>query len=87
MVRRLKLALKNGKLEGTVFGGQFGQFKVADAEIASAEFKGGRITFVTGNERTTKYEGVVEGDSIKGTIDGTGRDGRPLKREWNATRD
>ncbi|MEN9636082.1 MAG: hypothetical protein RL077_4486 [Verrucomicrobiota bacterium] len=84
--RRFKLTLNNGKLEGTVFGGQFGQFKVADAEIASAEFKGGRITFVTGNERTTKYEGVVEGDSIKGTIDGTGRDGRPLKREWNATR-
>lgn len=89
--RRLKLSLKNGKLEGTVFGGQFGQFKIADAEIVSGEFKDGRITFViatkTGDkERTTKYEGVVEGNSIKGTIEGPGRDGNPMKREWNATR-
>jgi hypothetical protein len=89
--RRLKLSLKNGKLEGKVFGGQFGQFKIADAEIVSGEFKDGRITFViatkTGDkERTTKYEGVVEGNSIKGTIEGPGRDGNPMKREWNATR-
>ena len=84
--RRLKFTLENGKLGGTVFGGEFGQFKIADAEIRSAEFKDGRITFETGNERTTKYEGVVQGDSIKGHSDGTGRDGNPLRREWNATR-
>lgn len=84
--RRVKLTIKNGKVEGTVFGGQFGQSKVPDAAIVSGEFKNGRITFVTGNERTTKYEGVVEGDSIKGTIDGRGRDGKPMRREWNATR-
>lgn len=89
--RRLKLTLKNGKLEGTLFGGQFGQFKIPDAEIAAGEFKDGRITFdinskTGGNDRTTKYEGVVEGNAIKGTIEGPGRDGTPMKREWNATR-
>jgi len=89
--RRLKLTIKNGKLEGTVFGGQFGQFKIADAEISSGEFKNGRITFLiatkTGDkERMTKYEGVVEGNSIKGTYERLGRDGTPMKREWNATR-
>jgi hypothetical protein len=84
--RRLTLALKDGKLAGTVFGGQFGEFKVPDAPITSAEFADGRITLVAGNERTTTYEGVVSGDLIKGTSEGTGRDGKPLKREWNATR-
>jgi len=74
-----------------VFGGQFGQFTIPDAEIASGEFKDGRITFViattTGDkERMTKYEGVVEGNSINGTTEGPGRDGTPMKREWNATR-
>ena len=73
--RRVKLTLKNGKLEGTVFGGQFGEMKVPDAEIVSGEFKDGRITFLTGTERTTKYENVVVEDSIKGTSEGTGRDG------------
>jgi len=84
--RRFKLTLNNGKLGGTIFGGEFGQFKIADLEIASAEFNDGHITLVTDNGRTTTYEGVVQGDSIKGTSIGTGRDGKPLKRAWNATR-
>jgi hypothetical protein len=84
--RRFKLTLNNGKLGGTVFGGEFGQFKIADLEIASAEFDNGHITLTTDNGRTTTYEGVFQGDSIKGTSIGTGRDGKPLKRAWNATR-
>jgi hypothetical protein len=81
----LKLELKDGQLAGAVSG-----FR-GDAPISDASFKDGQIAFsvvreFNGNKFETKYQGKLEGDTIKGTSEGTGRDGQVMKREWTATR-
>lgn len=92
MERTLTLNYKDGKLTGTLAGTQGGQFQIPDTAIADASFKDGAIAFTVttefnGNKRTTKYEGKLEGDTIKGTIERPGRDGgAPTKNEWVATR-
>ena len=39
-----------------------------------------------GNKRTSKYEGKLEGDTIKGTVERPNRDGAVQKSDWVATR-
>jgi hypothetical protein len=88
----LKLAYQDGKLTGTLLGGQRGDFQIPDVEISDASFKDGAISFsvareFNGNKFVSKYEGVVQGDSIKGSSERPGRDGgAPRKSDWNATR-
>ena len=81
-----KFALADGKLSGTVTSPR-GQLDISDASC-----KDDAIAFVTvvsmgGNNFSIKYEGKLEGDTIKGTIERPGRDGGPPnKQDWNATR-
>ncbi len=89
----LKLDFKDGKLTGTMVGGQGPQGQMPDVAISEASFKDGVVKFAvtrTFNERTmtTKYEGKVEGDSIKGSTERPGRgEGQPAqKSDWAATR-
>jgi hypothetical protein len=88
----LKLDYKDGKLTGTVLGTNAGQFQIPDTEISDASFKDGVIKFsvtreFNGNKFTSKYEGKLEGDTIKGTSERPGMNGgEPTKREWNAKR-
>ena len=91
--RTLKLDYKDGKLTGTLLGMQGGQFQVPDTAISDGSFKDNAISFAVtnefnGNKRTSKYEGKLEGDTIKGTVERPGRgDGAaPVKTEWLATR-
>ncbi|HYC72099.1 MAG TPA: hypothetical protein VEB66_12875 [Opitutaceae bacterium] len=89
--RTLKLELKEGRLSGTLLGFQGGQFQLPDTAIADASFQDDTVSFsvtyeFNGNQRTTKYTGKLEGDSIKGTSEAPGRDGTVMKRDWVATR-
>lgn len=88
----LKLEYKDGKLSGTLMGVHSAQFQVPDTAISDASFQNGVIQFavtreLNGNKFTTKYEGRLEGDRIRGTFERPGvGGGEPMKREWNAQR-
>jgi hypothetical protein len=90
--QQLTLDYKDGKLSGIMKGRQGGQFTVPDTAITDASFKNGDIKFVVSREYqgqtfTTKYEGKLEGDSIKGTFERPGfNGGAPTKSEWDAKR-
>ena len=89
--RTLQLDYKDGKLTGTLKGATMGQFEIPDAPVADGSFKDGVVSFTitnefNGNTRTTKYEGKLDGDAIKGSSEAPGRDGEMMKRDWNPTR-
>lgn len=80
----LKLELKDGKLTGSVTG------RRGETAISDATFADGSIKFSVVRERNDqkfimKYDGKLEADAIKGTIEMPGRDGAaPRKVDWNA---
>ena len=81
----LKLELKDGLLTGDMSG-----FR-GDTPISNASFKDDQIAFSVvrefqGNKLETKYDGKLDGDTIKGTVERPGRDGQVTKSEWTATR-
>lgn len=82
----LKLENKDGKLTG-VYSNQFG-----DATIRNATLKDDAIAFEVdrefdGNKFTLKYQGKLEGDTIKGTIEFPGMNGgEAQKLAWDAKR-
>jgi hypothetical protein len=81
----LKLELKDGQLSGIMSG-----FR-GDTPITNAAFKDDQVAFTVvrefnGNRVETKYQGKLEGDTIKGSSEGPGRDGQIMKREWAPTR-
>jgi hypothetical protein len=87
----LKLDYKDGKLTGTMVGAQRGNFTIPDIEISDASFKDGTVKFAitrefNGNSFTSKYEGKVEGDTIKGSSETKFGDREPMKRDWEAKR-
>jgi hypothetical protein len=60
-------------------------------EISKGTIKDDKVTFeVTvernGNAQTTKYEGKVEGDTIKGTQTGNRKNGGERTSDWEAKR-
>lgn len=81
----LKLELKDGQLSGVLTG-----FR-GDTPISNGVFKDNEVTFTVvrefnGNKFETKYDGKLDGDTIKGSSEGPGRDGQVTKRDWTATR-
>jgi hypothetical protein len=87
----LKLEVKDGILSGTMLGMQGQQGAIPDVAIGDASLKGEVVSFsvtreFNGNKRTSKYEGKLEGDTIKGTVERQGRDGNTMKSDWTATR-
>jgi hypothetical protein len=81
----LKLELKDSLLTGNLSG-----FR-GDTPISNASLKDDEIAFSVvrefqGNKFETKYAGKLAGDTIKGTLERTGRDGQVTKSEWTATR-
>jgi len=88
----LKLDYKDGKLSGTLVGVQGSQFSIPDTPINDASFADGTVKFsvtreFNGNKVTTKYDGKIVGDAIKGTYERGGiNGGEPVKREWDAHR-
>lgn len=88
----LTLEYVDGKLTGTLLGGQRPQGQMPDTAIGDGSFNQGAISFTVtrefnGNHFVIKYEGRLDGDKIAGSIERPGRDGgAPVKREWHATR-
>lgn len=85
----LKLDYKDGKLSGILVGARTERFQVPDTPIADASFENGTIKFTVtrefnGNKFTTKYEGRLDGDSIRGFSERSGGEGS--KRDWHAQR-
>lgn len=82
----LTLALQDGALTGT-YSNSFG-----DTAISKASLKDDAIAFEVqrefdGNKFVLKFQGKLEGDTIKGTIEVPGMDGgEPRKLDWNAQR-
>ena len=81
----LKLKLEGDKLTGAMVG-RDGK----DNPIQDAKFKDGEVSFKVVRERegrkmTSKYEGKVSGDTIKGKIEFE-REGQTQKRDWEAKR-
>ena len=81
----LKLELKDGQLTGSMSG-----FR-GETSLSDASFKDDQIAFsvvreFNGNKLETKYQGKLDGDTLKGSSEGTGRDGQVTKREWTAMR-
>jgi hypothetical protein len=87
-----KFTAKDGKLTGTVTQPGRGGGAPMDVEISDGAVKGDTVTFSLvrefgGNKIVTKYEGKLDGDTIKGTMLAPGRGGgEPTPREWTATR-
>jgi len=83
----LKLKLVDGKLEGTVSGGQNNQ----ETKIEDGKFKDGEVSFTVtrernGNKFVTKYTGKLDGDTIKGKSESE-RNGKANSRDWEAKRE
>jgi hypothetical protein len=87
----LKLEVNDGKLTGTLLGGQTPMGEIPDVAISDASFKDGEVKFTVarefnGRSFTSKYDGKLDGDTIKGSVESTGRNGEPRKNDWTATR-
>jgi hypothetical protein len=86
----LKLEVKDGALSGSIPAMQGPQGEIPAVAISDASIKGDMVSFsvtreFNGNKRTSKYEGKLEGDTIKGSIERETRDGKQ-KSDWTATR-
>src|SRR5258705_10122583 len=83
----MKLETKDGKPAGFIVGRNNTELKIEDAS-----FKDGVLAFTVsrtgqdGNKIVSKYNGKVEGDTIKGKID-TERNGETQTRDWEAKRE
>ena len=81
----LKLKQDGDKVTGTISG------RNTDTEISDGSYKDGTVSFsvvreVNGNKITTKYNGKVSGDTIKGKVEGE-RNGQAFSRDWEAKRE
>jgi hypothetical protein len=85
----LKLKVAGEKLTGTLSSpGRDGQ--VTDTEITDGKVKGDEVSFTVtrefnGNKFTTKYNGKVTADAIKGKTESE-RNGQTQSRDWEAKR-
>jgi hypothetical protein len=82
----LKLKLDGDKLTGAVIGRNNRETRIKDGT-----FKDGDVAFKVTRERngqksTSKYNGKVSGDTIKGKIESE-RDGKAESRDWEAKRE
>ena len=73
-------------------GREAGQFSVPDTVITDASFKDGQVKFAitrefNGQKFTTRYDGKLEGNTIKGTFERSAMNNKaPSTSEWVAQR-
>ena len=78
------------KQEGDKVTGVYVPPRGDEIELKDVKLEGNKISFavtrtVQNNERTIKYNGTVEGDTIKGKSEMPGRDGGEARsRDWEA---
>jgi hypothetical protein len=88
----LKLDYADGKLTGTLLPAEAPWGQTPAVPISDATFNDGVVAFTVrrefnGNTVAIKYEGKLDGDTIKGSSERPSRDGgAPQKRDWLATR-
>ena len=83
----MKLKTEDGKPAGVVISGQ----NNTETKIEDASFKDGVLGFTTTRERNgakvvSKYNGKVEGDTIKGKVEFE-QNGEKQKRDWEPKRE
>jgi hypothetical protein len=83
-----KLKQDGEKVTGTISGRQGNDTEIKDGKVD----KDGKLTFsvvreFNGQQMTAKYNGKVEGDTIKGKMETTRGDGQTREREWEAKRE
>jgi hypothetical protein len=87
----LKLKAEGEKLTGKLISpARQNQSQPNETEIKDGKIKGDEVSFTVvrefnGNTMTTKYNGKVSADSIKGKVE-FGRDGNTQERDWEAKR-
>ena len=82
----LTLALKDGALTGT-YSNSFGNTAISNTSLKDAAIAFDVQREFDGNKFILKYQGKLDGDTIKGTIEVPGMDGgEPRKVDWNAKR-
>lgn len=91
--RKVRLEYKEGRLSGEILAGEGFAGPIPAAPIKDGSFKDGVVSFsvtreFNGTSFTIKYEGRLDGDTIKGSSTSPGMNGAdPIKRDWNATRE
>ncbi|MBM3840826.1 MAG: hypothetical protein FJ398_23285 [Verrucomicrobia bacterium] len=88
----LKLKAEGEKVTGSLSRPGRDGGAARETEIKDGKLKGDELTFVVTQERggntfTTKYNGKISGDSIKGKIELPGRDGNSRQIDWEAKRE
>lgn len=81
----LTLSLQDNQLSGTI-DNRLGKVEIREAKFADDQVAFTVVRKVRRREITVKYAGKLEGDTIKGTIETTGRDEKPVSVPWNAER-
>ena len=86
----LKLKLEGDKVTGTLSapgrGGQSSDVAISDGKLKGDEISFAVIREVGGNKLTSKYNGKISGDSIKGKME-FDRNGQTQSRDWEAKRE
>jgi hypothetical protein len=89
----IKLKVDGEKLTGTITQPGRGGAAATDTAITDGKVKGDEISFSVvrdfgGNTMTTKYNGKVTADAIKGKVERPGRGGGdPTTTDWEAKRE
>ena len=79
----LKLELKNGKIAGA-YSNQYGDTAISNASLQDDKIRFEVVRDLGGKKYVVKYQGKIEGDTIRGTIEAPGHDGgEALKLDWN----
>lgn len=86
MEATLDLKVADGKVSGTVTGGRGGPAPIADAKLEGDQLSFTVTRKMREREVTVRYSGKVEGNTIKGKMNTTGREDRPIELDWVATR-
>ena len=82
----LKLEWKNSQIVGT-YSNQFGNTTISNASLQDGVIRFDVERDLGGQKYVVKYQGKMEGDTIKGTIEAPGHDGgEGVKLGWNAQR-
>ncbi|MGE3313187.1 MAG: hypothetical protein AB7O66_24745 [Limisphaerales bacterium] len=82
----LKLKASGQQVTGMISGRNNRETAIEKGSIQGDELRFEVTREVNGTARTTRYAGKIEGNSLKGTVKSTNRNGEEQSREWTAKR-
>jgi hypothetical protein len=86
MEMTLKLKLDGDTLTGAMVGRNNKETPIEDAQYKDRVVSFKVVRERNGQKTTTTYNGTLSGDTIKGKIESTGRDGKTHSHDWEAKR-